>query len=163
MSYYATGLRVSELVNIKLDDIDFNDKSIRVLGKGNKERIVYFGDYAKDIMLKYINDSRYILLNGKELSYLLINKNGNHLTSRGVEEVIDAVVKKVSLNHKISPHVLRHTFATHMLEDGADLRTVQELLGHSTLSTTQIYTHVTNERLRSVYLKSFPRKKEDDK
>ena len=160
---YATGLRVSELTNIKLNDIDFNNKSIKVLGKGNKERIVYFGDYAKEAMEEYISNNRLSLLNGKQSAYLLINKNGDNLTSRGVEEVIDAIVKKVSLNHKISPHVLRHTFATHMLEDGADLRTVQELLGHSTLSTTQIYTHVTNERLRSVYLKSFPRKKEDDK
>ena len=157
---YATGIRVSELTNIKLDDINFNDKSIRVLGKGNKERIVYFGDYAKDVMNEYINNNRGSLLNGKNSKYLLINKNGDNLTSRGVEEVIDKIVKEVSLNHKISPHVLRHTFATHMLEDGADLRTVQELLGHSSLSTTQIYTHVTNERLRSVYLKSFPRKKE---
>ena len=157
---YATGLRVSELTNIKLDDIDFNNKSIKVLGKGNKERIVYFGDYAKEVMMEYINYNRISLLNGKESKYLLINKNGDNLTNRGVEEVIDSVVEKASLNHKISPHVLRHTFATHMLEDGADLRTVQELLGHSTLSTTQIYTHVTNERLRSVYLKSFPRKKE---
>ena len=159
---YATGIRVSELTNIKLNDINFSDKSIKVLGKGNKERIVYFGDYAKDVMMEYINYNRISLLNGKESDYLIINKNGDNLTSRGVEEVIDSIVKKVSLNHKISPHVLRHTFATHMLEDGADLRTVQELLGHANLSTTQIYTHVTNERLRSVYLKTFPRKSEKD-
>ena len=131
-----------------------------------KNELILYDNAFKNVdysLLKdYINNNRISLLNGKQSKYLLINKNGNNLTSRGVEEVIDAIVKKVSLNHKISPHVLRHTFATHMLEDGADLRTVQELLGHSTLSTTQIYTHVTNERLRSVYLKSFPRKKEKD-
>ena len=157
---YATGIRVSELTNIKLEDINFNNKSIKVLGKGNKERIVYFGDYAYDLMKEYIDNEREVLLNGKSSTKLLINKNGDELTSHGVEEAIDVMVKKVSLNHKISPHTLRHTFATHMLEEGSDLRTVQTLLGHSSLSTTQIYTHITNERLRSVYLKTFPRNKE---
>ncbi len=157
---YATGVRVSELINIKLNDINYKDKSIKVLGKGNKERIVYFGDYAYDMLDRYQNGVRGNLLKGKESSYLFINKNGDQLTAHGVEEVINNVVQRVSLKHKISPHVLRHTFATHLLEDGADIRTVQELLGHASLSTTQIYTHVTNEHLRNVYLKAFPRNRD---
>ena len=155
---YATGLRVSELTNIKLEDIDINNKSIRVMGKGSKERIVYFGDYAKNILEEYLNYHRLELLKGKESKYLLINKNGNKLTFRGVEYLIDEIVKNTSLKYKISPHVLRHTFATHMLESGADLRSVQTLLGHSSLSTTQIYTHITSQYLKDVYHKSFPRK-----
>lgn len=157
---YATGVRVSELINIKLNDINYKDKSIKVLGKGNKERIVYFGDYAYDMLDRYQNGVRGNLLKSKESSYLFINKNGDQLTAHGVEEVINNVVQRVSLKHKISPHVLRHTFATHLLEDGADIRTVQELLGHASLSTTQIYTHVTNEHLRNVYLKAFPRNRD---
>lgn len=155
---YATGLRVSELIHIKLKDINYSEKSIRVMGKGSKERIVYYGEYAEEILNKYLSNTRNILLNNKSSEYLFINKNGDHLSSHGVEEAINTIVEKVSLHHKISPHVLRHTFATHLLESGADIRTVQELLGHESLSTTQIYTHVTNERLRSVYLASFPRK-----
>lgn len=155
---YASGIRVSELTNIKLDDINFSDKSIKVIGKGSKTRIVYFGEYAKSIMNDYINGPRNELLNGKKSNYLLINRFGNNLTSHGVEEALDKVVRQSSLKHKISPHVLRHTFATHLLESGADLRTVQTLLGHESLSTTQIYTHVSNDYLRMQYLKSFNRK-----
>ena len=155
---YASGIRVSELTNIKLDDINFSDKSIKVVGKGSKTRIVYFGEYAKRIMNDYINGPRNELLNGKKSNYLLINRFGNNLTSHGVEEALDKVVRQSSLKHKISPHVLRHTFATHLLESGADLRTVQTLLGHESLSTTQIYTHVSNDYLRMQYLKSFNRK-----
>jgi integrase/recombinase XerC len=155
---YATGLRVSEMVNTKLNDIDFNNQSIRVVGKGNKERIVYYGDYARDALNEYL-PKRLEMLGAKESDHLLINKDGDNLTVHGVEEIIDTIVKKAALKHKISPHVLRHTFATHLLNNGADLRTVQTLLGHSSLSTTQIYTHVSNERLREVYLKSFPRQK----
>ena len=154
---YASGIRVSELTSIKLKDINFSDKSIKIMGKGSKMRIVYFGEYAKNIMNEYINGPRIELLNGKKSDYLLINKFGNNLTSHGVEEALDTIVKTSSLKHKISPHVLRHTFATHLLESGADLRTVQTLLGHESLSTTQIYTHVSNEYLRSQYLKAFNR------
>lgn len=157
---YATGIRVSELTSLKLNDIDIHNKEIRITGKGNKERIVYFGDYAKKYLSLYINEARYELLNSNTSNYLLINNKGSALTSRGVELIVNEVVKKAALKHNISPHVLRHTFATDMLNNGADLKSVQELLGHESLSTTQIYTHITNERLRSVYLHTFPRQSE---
>lgn len=157
---YATGIRVSELTSLKLTDIDAYNKEIRITGKGNKQRIVYFGEYAKKYLTLYINEARHELLNGNTNNYLLINNKGSELTSRGVELIVNEVVKKAALKHNISPHVLRHTFATDMLNNGADLKSVQELLGHESLSTTQIYTHITNERLRSVYLHTFPRQNE---
>ena len=157
---YASGLRVSEASNLELDDIDFSNREIRILGKGNKERIVYFGEYASKYLNLYIRGSRNSLLNGKTSSYVFINNNGGQLSSRGIELVIDKVCKEAALKHHISPHSLRHTFATDLLNNGADLKSVQEMLGHASLSTTQIYTHITNERLRSVYLKTFPRQSE---
>lgn len=157
---YATGLRVSELVDLKLSDINTTSKEIRVVGKGDKERIVFFGDYALKYLNMYLNNSRNILLNGKKEDILILNKDGNPITSRGIELIIDKIVNDAALKHNISPHVIRHTFATDLLNNGADLKSVQELLGHSSLSTTQIYTHITNERLRSVYLKTFPRQRE---
>ena len=153
---YSTGLRVSEITNIKLRDINFNDKEIRVLGKGSKERIVLFGTVCKDLLSKYLNESRSKLdINNNE--YLLLNKNGNHITVRGVQLIVETTVKESSLKFNISPHTLRHTFATHMLDNGADLMCVKELLGHDSLSTTAIYTHVSNEHLRQVYLNAHPR------
>jgi len=157
---YATGLRVSELVNLEIGDIDKSNREIRVVGKGDKERIVFFGEYALKFLNLYLKESRPKLLNGKKEDILILNKDGDPITSRGIEVVIDKIVKEAALKHNISPHVIRHTFATDMLNNGADLKSVQELLGHSSLSTTQIYTHITNERLRSVYLKTFPRQKE---
>ena len=157
---YATGLRVSELVNLEVGDIDKSNHEIRVVGKGDKERIVFFGEYALKYLNMYQKEARPKLLNGKKEDILILNKDGNPITARGVEVVIDKIVKEAALKHNISPHVIRHTFATDMLNNGADLKSVQELLGHSSLSTTQIYTHITNERLRSVYLKTFPRQKE---
>lgn len=157
---YASGLRVSELTSLTLKNIDINQKEIRVTGKGDKERIVYFGDYAKKYLNLYLENARHILLNNKRSDYLLINHQGNPLSTRGVQMVIDDIVKEAAIKHNVSPHALRHTFATDLLNNGADLKSVQELLGHSSLSTTQIYTHITNERLRNVYLKTFPRQKE---
>ncbi len=154
---YDTGLRVSELASIKLADVDFSNKTIRVIGKGNKERIVYFGDYGTDAINEYLNQERKALLGNKCHDYLFLNAQGNPLSARGVELIINKIVKQAGLKHKLSPHTLRHTFATHLLNEGADLKSVQELLGHASLSTTQIYTHVSNERLRSVYLKTHPR------
>jgi len=154
---YDTGLRVSELASIKLADIDFSNKTIRVIGKGNKERIVYFGDYGIDAINEYLNQERKALLGNKSHDYLFLNAQGNPLSARGIELIVNKIVKQAGLKHKLSPHTLRHTFATHLLNEGADLKSVQELLGHASLSTTQIYTHVSNERLRSVYLKTHPR------
>lgn len=157
---YATGIRLSELTNIKIKDIDFAAKEIRIKGKGNKERIVFFGEYAEKYLHLYINTSRKNLLNKKQTDTLLLNNRGDALSNRGVEQIVDKIVLNAALKHHISPHILRHTFATDLLNNGADLKSVQELLGHSSISTTQIYTHITNERLRSVYLETFPRQKE---
>ena len=157
---YATGVRVSELVNIKLEDIDLRKEEISVIGKGSVERIVYFGEYAKDIMELYIRDGREQLLKGKLSEFLFINNKFGKLTDRGVRFILDKLLEKTSIKVKISPHSLRHTFATHLLNEGADLKVVQELLGHKNLSTTSIYTHVSNEKLRDVYYKNHPRSKE---
>jgi integrase/recombinase XerC len=160
---YATGIRVSELTSLEINNIDMSNQEIRILGKGSKERIVFFGDYAKHYLNLYLNEARPELLDKNKTNILLLNNSGTPLSSRGVELIVDEVVKKAALKHNISPHVLRHTFATDMLNNGADLKSVQELLGHESLSTTQIYTHITNERLRSVYLRAFPRQNEGKK
>ena len=158
---YGSGIRVSELVNIKILDIDFYNMEIRILGKGNKERIVNFGEYCLDAINIFLNDGRKKLLerHGKTCDYLIINEKGNKITTRGVQKLIDNIVKKACLKKHVSPHMLRHSFATHLLNEGCDIKTVQELLGHESLETTQIYTHVSNDRLRSVYLKCNPRDK----
>jgi len=153
---YATGVRVSELVNIKINDIDFYNMTIIILGKGNKERYVSFGDYCKEAIELFIKDGRGKLIKDKN-EYLIVNNRGKKLTTRGVEFVLDKLIKKTALDIHISPHMLRHSFATHMLNEGAELITVKELLGHESLSTTQIYTHVSNERLRKVYIDAHPR------
>ena len=150
---YATGLRVSELVSIKLNDIDFNDQNIRVMGKGSKERIVYFGEYALESMKKYIDGERKEKLKSIDCEWLFPGKDDRHLTIRTVELVIENLMKSVSVKSHVSPHTLRHTFATHMLNSGCDIRVVQELLGHENLTTTEVYTHITNEELRNTYLK----------
>jgi len=157
---YDTGIRVGELVNIKLEDIDFSNRTIRILGKGNKERIVLFGVYLDDILNLYLEDGRKEILKEKSNQYLILNGHGNNITTRGVRLIIENIIKKACISIHATPHTLRHTFATHLLENGADLLTVKELLGHSSLSSTQVYTHITNERLRNVYLHSHPRAKE---
>jgi Site-specific recombinase XerD len=153
---YSTGIRVSELVNIKEKDIDINRKEILILGKGNKERIVLYGDKCNNLLMNYL-DNFYNKLNVKDSIYLLLGLRGGKINDREVRKIIDEAVEKTGLKMHISPHVLRHTFATHMLNEGADLRTVQQLLGHESLSTTTIYTHISNERLRNVYLHTHPR------
>ena len=156
---YATGVRVSELVNIKLSDIDFYNKEIMILGKGNKQRVVIFGDYCLDIINLFISDGRSKILekHKKQSEYLIINEKGNKITTRGVEMLLDKIVEKAALKKHVTPHMLRHSFATHLLNNGCDILTVKELLGHESLETTQIYTHVSNERLRQVYLNCHPR------
>lgn len=155
----ATGMRVSELSNIKMNTIDFNNNEIKVHGKGNKERIVFYGSYAKDALDNYLYNSRNILLNGKESVFLLVNNNGTPLTSRGIRLIIENIVKKASIHSKITPHTFRHTFATMLLNEGCNIKSVQELLGHASLGTTGIYTHLTNEEVRKVYLNAHPRAK----
>ena len=155
---YATGIRVGELVNIKLNDINHSEKTIKILGKGNKERIVYYNKVTENRLMLYLNDG-FIKLNKKNSNYLFLNNFGGNLTTRGVEKILDEVIKKTQLTKHITPHMLRHSFATHLLNDGCDLLSVQELLGHESLSATNIYTHVTNDRLKEVYFKSHPRAK----
>jgi len=157
---YSCGVRVSELVNIKLSDIDFSNNRILILGKGNKERFVLYGNVCSKLLNDYITKSRSLLIKENN-EYLLLNKFGNKITDRAIRMIIEDVIKKSSLKLKVSPHTFRHTFATHLLNEGADLKIVQELLGHENISTTGIYTHVSNERLRKTYLDAHPRAKKE--
>lgn len=153
---YATGIRVSELTSLRLQDIDFTLDIIRVMGKGRKERYVPFGHYAHEALQRYITETRAKLVKS-EHSHVFVNLRGGELTARGVRFILNEMVKKANMHGVIYPHMLRHTFATHLLNNGADLRTVQELLGHSSLSSTQVYTHVTKEHLRNTYMNAHPR------
>jgi len=152
---YSTGMRVSELVGLDTDDIDFISGVVKVFGKGKKERIVPIGEPALDAIRKYVDKRAAAKVRDKDAVFL--NKSGRRLTDRSVRRVIDKHIKACSIAEKISPHSLRHSFATHLLYRGADLRSVQELLGHMNLSTTQIYTHVTMDRLKAVYDRAHPR------
>ena len=152
---YATGIRVSELVNIKISDIDISNRSINVTGKGDKERIVFFNEITKKIIKKYISESSEI----RKVDYLIINNHGKNITTRGIRLILDKVIKETSIIKNVHPHILRHTFATHLLNNGCDLLTVQELLGHASISTTGIYTHVTTEHVKDVYYHTHPRSK----
>lgn len=156
---YSTGMRVSECTNLKISDIDLKNKKVRLLGKGNKERIVPFGSYCQNALKRYLTESRPLLMEkaNAQHDYVFVNQKGNPITSAGVTYILKKIVEKSSLHTTIHPHELRHTFATHLMANGADLRAVQELLGHSNLSTTQIYTHVTPEHLQKDYRKFFPR------
>jgi len=149
---YSTGIRVGELTSLRIGDIDFFQELIKVKGKGKKERIVPIGSYALKALIEYIEKRP----NKKEKNVFL-NKYGKPLTERSVERIIDKYSKKAGIGKKITPHTFRHTFATHMLDRGADLRTVQELLGHERITTTQIYTHLTVEKLKEFYNKTHPR------
>lgn len=155
---YASGVRVTELVTMPINAINLSAGIALVFGKGAKERYVPLGSYACDALRQYLDYGRNRLVAGKQDSgILLLNYRGEPLSDRSVRRVVDKYVEAASLHHKISPHTFRHTFATHLLNAGADLRTVQELLGHVNISTTQIYTHVTKERLRHVYDETHPR------
>ena len=157
---YATGVRVGELVHIKVCDINLSEKTILILGKGNKERYVTYGEYCEDILKLYLSDGRKAL-NKENSDYLFLNQNGGHLTERGVRYILNQLIQKTSIHKKISPHMIRHSFATHLLNEGCDLLTVQKLLGHESIKATQIYTHVTTDRLKEVYYHSFPRAKKE--
>ncbi len=158
---YATGIRVSELVNIKVMDLDMNLPGVKVLGKGNKERFVPFGEFCRQSIEQYLE--KFKPLKGKSHPYLIVNMKGDPITERGVRYLLNDVVKRTAGVTEIHPHKLRHTFATHLLNQGADLRTVQSLLGHVNLSTTGKYTHVSNQQLRKVYLNAHPRAKKESK
>ncbi|MGE5197674.1 MAG: tyrosine recombinase XerC [Deltaproteobacteria bacterium] len=150
-TFYSTGIRISELVNLNAPDIDFISGIIKVMGKGRKERIVPIGEYAIRALRDYIGNRK------KQSEVVFLNKSGKRITDRGVRGIIEKYIKLASIKQGVSPHTLRHSFATHLLDRGADLRSVQELLGHANLSTTQIYTHLTTERLKNVYDKAHPR------
>lgn len=154
---YATGIRVSELTSIQLKDVDFALSILRVMGKGRKERYVPFGQFAHEALQLYIAEARPILMKKQQHDQLFVNMRGEPLTTRGVRYILNEMVKKTSLTTTIYPHMIRHTFATHLLNQGADMRTVQELLGHASLSSTQVYTHVTKEHLRNTYMSAHPR------
>ncbi|QNQ80470.1 tyrosine recombinase XerC [Lactobacillus sp. PV034] len=161
--FYATGMRLSEISNLKLDQIDFDLKMILVHGKGNKDRYVPFGSQANAALLAYLKDSRPNLLGqNQDLHYVFLNEQGNSLTGRGIEYIMKKVFAKAGIGSNVHPHMLRHTFATEILNNGADLRSVQELLGHESISTTQIYTHVNMQHLQRDYNKFFPRNKKEN-
>lgn len=155
---YATGLRVSEACNIKLNDILLSEKKIKVMGKGSKERIAFYKACDPYLFDTYFNEVRPRLLDGKTSDYFLVSKTGR-LTTRSVEKIVENYTRKKNIKSKVTPHTLRHTFATDLLNNGADIRSVGEMLGHESLSTTQIYTHVTADRLKQVYNHTHPRTK----
>ncbi|WJH37475.1 tyrosine-type recombinase/integrase [Paenibacillus sp. CC-CFT747] len=154
---YASGMRVSELVSLNIQSIDMPAGIALVRGKGSKERYVPLGDPAVEAIRLYVQEGRASLLQGREEQALFLNYTGTRLSDRSVRRVLDKYLDSLAGHQRISPHTFRHSFATHMLEAGADLRTVQELLGHVNLSTTQIYTHVTKDHLQSVYNQAHPR------
>ena len=157
---YACGMRVSEIVDLKLADIDFDEGLIRFIGKGNKERITPIGDSAKDYLGKYIRTARYNLERERKSENIFLNRNGQKLTRQGFWKILKKYAGKANVSKNLYPHLFRHSYATHMLERGADLRIVQELLGHSSISTTQIYTNINKKHVKETYFKYHPRDKE---
>ena len=158
---YYSGVRASELVNIKLSDINTRNRFARILGKGNKERLVPFTEECAATIDKYIKECRPLLAkHNEQISiYLFLNNHGDKLTTRGLEFILKNVEEKTGLMLGLHPHLLRHTFATHLLENGADLRVIQELLGHESINATQVYTHVTEEGMKKEYIAAHPRAK----
>lgn len=155
---YATGLRVSELIGLKLNDLHLSMGLLQTIGKGDKERIVPLGDMAIQWLEIYLEEARPLLTSKHpEEVHLFVNNHGRGLSRQGIWKNLKALVRKAGINKNVTPHTLRHSFATHLLENGADLRTVQELLGHADISTTQIYTHITKKRMTEVYKQHFPR------
>jgi integrase/recombinase XerC len=153
---YASGLRVSELAHLTLSQIDMDTREIRVIGKGSKERLVLMGKPAQEAIAVYLNDGRHQLLSKKKTDAVFINRYGNQLIERRIQKIVKQYAKQSGINKKVHPHTIRHTFATHLLDGGADLRVVQELLGHASLTTTQIYTHVSQTQAKKVYNAAHP-------
>ena len=160
---FASGIRVSELTELTLQNINIKERTMRIFGKGRKERIVPFSLSCQKSLQKYLDSTRKELLNKNEKTinkpYVFLNGRGEKLTPRGVQYILNSIEKKTGLTMSLHPHKLRHSFATFLLEQGLDLRVIQELLGHSSLATTQVYTHVSKKKIQDVYLKSFPRQK----
>lgn len=154
---YGAGLRVSELVGLDVDDVDLEEGSVRVLGKGGKERDVPIGRHAREAMGAYLTSARPALATSRSRAAVFLNQRGGRLTRQGCSKILAVQVKRAGIGKRVTPHTLRHSFATHLLEGGADVRVVQELLGHASVATTQIYTLVTNEHLREVYYTAHPR------
>jgi integrase/recombinase XerD len=159
---YASGMRVSELVSLNLNDVDTGGGYVRCFGKGNKERMVPIYPQAARTVEEYVKEVRPKLVRNDEEKALFVNQRGDRLTRQGLWQILKAYAKSAGLGKKVTPHTLRHSFATHMLSGGADLRSVQELLGHANISTTQIYTHLTSEHIRSTYEKAHPRAKQPE-
>ena len=158
---YASGLRISELLNLKVNDISFEEDILKVVGKGDKQRIVPIGDVALEYLKLYINEYRNSILRFKQSEYLFINNSGNKMTRQGFFKILKRQCQLKNIKKEVSPHTLRHSFASHLLNNGADLRTIQELLGHSDISTTQVYTHLISEKLKEDY-KAHPHEKKED-
>jgi integrase/recombinase XerD len=154
---YGAGLRISEVVGLDVDDVDLEEGSVRVIGKGNKEREVPLGRFAVAALDAYLTRSRPVFVSEGSRSGLFLNQRGGRLTRQGTAKILGAAAARAGLDKRVTPHTLRHSFATHLLEGGADIRVVQELLGHASLATTQIYTLVTGERLREEYFSAHPR------
>ena len=153
---YATGLRVSDLVNLKLNDIDIDSCLVKTMGKGSKERIIPLGDYALFYLKEYVYKYRTLMMKDKIHDYIFVNNHGSKLTRQGFFKIIKELAKEKGINKDISPHTLRHSFATHLLDRGADLRSIQEMLGHSNIATTQIYTHISNKHIENNYNNAHP-------
>ncbi len=158
---YAAGLRVSEIVALNVGNVNLETREIRVWGKGSKERIVLIGKPAAEALKQYLKYGRTKLLGRKRTEALFLNRYGERIAERRIQYLIKNYAREAGLSERVFPHLLRHTFATHMLDGGADLRVVQELLGHTSLSSTQIYTHVTRSQMRSKYLEAHPRSQKE--
>jgi len=154
---YCCGLRVSEIINLKFENFDFEENLVRFIGKGNKERIVPFGNTVKIQVEKYLGSARFNIEREKKSNYVFLNKSGNRMTRQGFWKILKHYAEFFDFNKNIYPHIFRHSFATHMLEQGADLRIVQELLGHSSISTTEIYTNLDKRHIKKTYFKYHPR------
>ncbi len=153
---YSSGLRVSELINLNVNDVDLTNSLVRIFGKGSKERIIPLNDYAREALNNYISNHRFNLFKNGENNYLFLNNHGNKMTRQGFFKILKKLALEKNIKTELSPHTIRHSFATHLLKHGADLRSIQELLGHSDISATQIYTHISNEKLKENYINFHP-------